>query len=459
MTDNVRALVQKAVANTRWRQEQCINLIPSEQTASAMVRQLSITDPAARYAEHKQVKAFKEADVFYYQGTDFICEVEYLLTCEMQKYLKCTEVETRVISGQMANTAVFSAMVDYLNRADRKSEQRRIRKIMNNHIIKGGHLSAQPMGALRDFVMRDPKREKPAVVNFPVLADNPYKIDVKATRNLIIEHRPELIILGKSMIIHREPVAEIRAIIDELALDCMLMYDMAHVLGLIGPYFQQPFKEGADIVTGSTHKTYYGTQRGIIAVNCTEDDLRYKFWEAIQRRSFPGSMSNHHLGTMVGLLMAAYEMNHFKDDYQKNVLANAKTFAQALKDCGLAVAGDPEVSYTETHQVVIDVGYARGPEIARRLEDNNIVLNYQAAPEEEGFTAAGSLRTGVQEMTRFGMREDDFKELAQYIADVIFRNSNVKQKISSLRKNFLDMHYCFAGGEFDDLMQTLYKLN
>ena len=459
MTGNVRALVEKAAANTRWRQEQCINLIPSEQTASAMVRLLSITDPAARYAEHKQVKAFKEADVFYYQGTDFICEVEYLLTCEMQKYLECTEVETRVISGQMANTAVFSAMVDYLNRADRKSEQRRIRKIMNNHIIKGGHLSAQPMGALRDFVMRDPKREKPAVVNFPVLADNPYKIDVKATRDLVLEHRPELIILGKSMIIHREPVAEIRAIIDELALDCMLMYDMAHVLGLIGPYFQQPFKEGADIVTGSTHKTYYGTQRGIIAVNWTEDDLRYKFWEAIQRRSFPGSMSNHHLGTMVGLLMAAYEMNHFKDDYQKNVLANAKTFAQALKDCGLAVAGDPEVSYTETHQVVIDVGYARGPEIARRLEDNNIVLNYQAAPEEEGFTAAGSLRTGVQEMTRFGMREDDFKELAQYIADVIFRNSNVKQKISSMRKNFLDMHYCFAGGEFDDLMQTLYKLN
>jgi aminomethyltransferase len=458
MTDNVRVLIQKAASNTRWRQEQCINLIPSEQTASTMARLLSIMDPAARYAEHKQVKAFKEADVFYYQGTDFICEVEYLLTCEMQKYLECTEVETRVISGQMANTAVFSAMVDYLNRADRKSEQRRIRKIMNNHIIKGGHLSAQPMGALRDFVMRDPKREKPAVVNFPVLEENPYKIDMNETRELIAEHRPELIILGKSMIIHREPVAEIRAIIDELGLDCMLMYDMAHVLGLIGPYFQQPFKEGADIVTGSTHKTYYGTQRGIIAVNYTEDDRGYEFWEAIQRRSFPGSMSNHHLGTMVGLLMAAYEMNYFKDEYQKNVIANAKAFALALKDCGLAVAGDPGMSYTETHQVVVDVGYARGPEIARRLEDNNIILNYQAAPEEEGFTAAGSLRTGVQEMTRFGMRENDFKQLAQYIADVIFKDSDVKQKVSSLRSQFLDMQYCFAGEEFDDLMQSLHQL-
>lgn len=455
---NVRALVEKTVVNTRWRQEQCINLIPSEQTPSTMARLLSITDPAGRYAEHKQVKAFKEADVFYYQGTDFICEVECLLTCELQKYLDCAEVETRVISGQMANSAVFSALVDYLNRADRKSEQRRIRKIMNNHIIKGGHLSAQPMGALRDYVMRDPKWEKPAVVNFPVLADNPYKIDMEETRELIIEHRPELIILGKSMIIHREPVAEIRAIIDEYELDCMLMYDMAHVLGLIGPYFQQPFKEGADIVTGSTHKTYFGTQRGIIAVNYTEDDVRYEFWEAIQRRSFPGSMSNHHLGTMLGLLMAAYEMNYYKDEYQKSVLANAKAFALALKDCGLDVAGDPGISYTETHQVVINVGYARGPEIARRLEDNNIILNYQAAPEEEGFTASGSLRTGVQEMTRFGMEEDDFKQLAELIADVIIKNSNVKQEVSSLRSRFLDMQYCFCGGEFEDLIATLHHL-
>jgi aminomethyltransferase len=260
------------------------------------------------------------------------------------------------------------------------------------------------------------------------------------------------------MIIHKEPVAEVRAIIDELSLDGMLMYDMAHVLGLIGPYFQQPFREGADIVTGSTHKTYFGTQRGIIAVNFVEDDLRYDFWEAIQRRSFPGNMSNHHLGTMLGLLLAAYEMNFFRDEYQKNIITNAKSFARALKDCGLSVAGDPDISYTETHQVIIDVGYARGPEIARRLEDNNIILNYQAAPEEEGFTAAGSLRTGVQEMTRFGMMENDFHQLAQLMADVIIKNMNVKQEVSALRNRFLNMRYCFSGSEFEDLEQQLHKL-
>jgi aminomethyltransferase len=314
------------------------------------------------------------------------------------------------------------------------------------------------MGALRDFVVRDPKWEKPAVVNFPVLEDNPYKIDVEACRELIDEHRPELIILGKSMTIHPEPVKEMRALIDEFSIDCVLMYDMAHVLGLAGPHFQEPFKEGADVVTGSTHKTYFGTQRGIVAVNYTEEDLGYDLWEAIQRRAFPGSVSNHHLGTMLGLLMAAYEMNHFKAEYPKQVLANAKAFAQALKDSGLDVAGDPDVSFTETHQVILNVGYARGPEIAKRLEDNNIILNYQAAPEEEGFTAAGSLRMGVQEMTRFGMTEKDFPALAQLMGDVILRHKQVKDAVKALRQRFSDMHYCFSGGEFDALIKKVHEI-
>jgi aminomethyltransferase len=194
-----------------------------------------------------------------------------------------------------------------------------------------------------------------------------------------------------------------------------------------------------------------------VAVNYTEDRKEYDFWEAIQRRAFPGSVSNHHLGTLLGLLLAAYEMNHFKDVYQKQVIKNAKAFALALKDCGLDVAGDPDISYTETHQVIVSVGYTKGPEVARCLEDNNIVLNYQAAPEEEGFTAAGSLRTGVQEMTRFGMTEPDFQELAALMADVVLHAKNVKAEVSALRRRFVEMQYCFSDDQFDDLMQKLHE--
>lgn len=455
---SVQQLLSEAIENTRWRQQRCINLIPSEQTQSPMVRLLSVMDPSFRYAEHRRIKALNDAQVFYYQGTDFIARVEELLEEQIRIFLGCCQVETRVVSGQMANTVVFSALVDYLNRADRRGEPRRIGSVMNNHIIKGGHLSAQPMGALRDFIARDPLTEKPAVVNFPVCADNAYKIDVAQVRELLERHRPELIILGKSMMLHREPVAEIRAFLDELELPALLMYDMAHVLGLAGPLFQEPFREGADIVTGSTHKTFFGTQRGIIAGNCSEDERSYLYWEALERRTFPGSVSNHHLGTLLGLLMAAYEMNAFREEYQRRVLGNAKALAAALKDTGMDVAGDPGIGFTETHQVIVNVGYGGGVEAARKLEQNSIVVNYQAAPEEEGFTASGSLRLGVAEMTRFGMAAEDFATVAQFIHDVVVAGQNVQREVAAFRKRYQDLLFCFSGREFEDKLSELHRL-
>ena len=454
----VRILLEKTVENTLWRQRECINLIPSEMTISPMARLLSVMDPAFRYAEHKKSKAFYDADIFYYQGTDFIGEVERMLQEEIRKFLGCQNVETRLISGQMANTAVFSAILDYINRADRKREPRRIPHVMSNHIGKGGHLSAQPMGALKDYVARDPHTERPGVINFPVLADNPYKTDVPAALELINEYRPELIIFGKSMVLHKEPVFEIRQFLDAQDINAVVMYDMAHVLGLIGPYFQQPFAEGADLVTGSTHKTYFGTQRGIVGSRFHEHEERYELWEALLRRTFPGSVSNHHLGTLLGLLMAAYEMNHFKDEYQAKVIANAKAFARALKDCGLNVAGDPYIDFTETHQVLVDVGYSRGPEIAKKLEANNIICNYQASPGEESFTVSGALRMGVSEMTRFGMEEDGFRAIAVLIHDVVMKDISVTDQVKALRERFRELQFCFRDDEYADVLQKLHDL-
>jgi aminomethyltransferase len=451
-------LLAGAIDNHVWRQDQCIDLIPSEMTASPMARLLSIMDPSFRYAEHKKSAAFYDLEVFYYQGTGFIHEVERLLAGELRAYLGCPEVETRVISGQMANTAVFSALVDYLNRADRKAEPRRLGKVLNNHIAKGGHLSAQPMGALRDYVARDPRTEMPAVVDIPVLAENPYEADVPALLDLIEKERPELIILGKSMVLHPEPVYEVRTFLDAVGSDAIVMYDMAHVLGLVGPHFQQPFNEGADIVTGSTHKTFFGTQRGLIGGRWQEPDEKWELWEAIERRSFPGSVSNHHLGTLMGLLMATFEMNHFKDAYQRAVIRNAKAFAVALKEAGLDVAGDPAVEFTETHQVVVSVGYGRGAELAGRLEASNIICNYQAAPDEEGFTASGALRLGVSEMTRFGMGPADFAEVAALMAAVVSEGASVASDVARLRSRFTELKYCFEGTDFDPLVQRLHEL-
>ncbi len=448
-------LVRRAVENTHWRQRETVNLIPSEATPSLLVRLLTVTDPSGRYAEHRLMKAFKETDVFYYQGTKLIGEVEVLLADELRRFIGCSEVEPRVVSGQMANTAVFSGIVDYLNRLDRRSEPRRIRKVINHHLGRGGHLSAQPMGALKDFIAHDPQTERPAAVPFPVLKEDPYQIDLSKAKELIEEHRPELIVLGKSMVIYKEPVREITTMIGSMKPKPILLYDMAHVLGLIGPHFQEPFLEGADIVTGSTHKTFFGPQRGIISSNMSDGTEYEELWEAIERRVFPGSVSNHHLGTLLGLLLAAYEMNAFKSEYQKAVVTNAKAFARSLKDQGLVVEGNPKIGYTETHQVIVRVGYGKGPLLAERLEENNIICNYQSAPDDEAFTTASCLRMGVQEMTRFGMKENDFVQLAEYISQVILKDRPIAKEVSQFRKRFTEMKYCLSVEEVAPLVSQL----
>ena len=454
-TGKALTLLHKAIENHVWRQEQCVNLIPSENTPSRAVRLLSGSDPACRYAEHKKILAFYEKEVFYYQGTKFIDQVERMLAEEMRAYFGCTEVATRTLSGQMSNMAVFSALMDWKNRFDRKNEAKRLGYVMNNHIIKGGHLSAQPMGALHDYIAIDPVTEKPAVVNFPVCRDNPYKMDVEETKKLIDRYRPELIIFGKSMVLHKEPVAQIRQFVDEQKIPTTIMYDMAHVLGLIGDHFQNPFQEGAEIVTGSTHKTFFGPQRGVIGVNYKEEDLKYGLWKTIESRTFPGSVSNHHLGTQLGMLMAAYEMNQFRDAYQSAIIRNAKSFARSLKSYGLDVVGDPAIDYTETHQVIVSVGYGEGAEIAERLEQNNVIVNYQATPDEEGFTASGALRMGVSEMTRFGFEEKDFDQLASLMADCILRGREIKADVERLRAGHTEMRYCFDDAAINDALEQL----
>ena len=375
--EKAQLLLKKSLENHQWRQHRCINLIPSEMTPSPLVRLLQVSDPVGRYAAHKELLAALGQDVYYYQGTELIAWVEDRVTVEMAAFLGCPLVEARSISGQMANMTVFSAFVDYKNRTDRRREARRIALAMNNHIGKGGHLSAQPMGALRDYIAKDPITEQYAVVNFPVREDNPYRIDIDRVAEVLERMDPELIIFGKSMVLHPEPVAQVKKLVDGKKKPPIIMYDMAHVLGLIGPHFQQPFAEGADIVTGSTHKTFFGTQRGIIGANFVPNTPQFGLWKASRRRAFPGMVSSHHLGSLLGLLLAVIEMNAFKDEYQRQVVRNAKAFARALADHGVAVEGDPAVSFTETHQVIVNVGYARGCEVADNLEKNNIIVNYQ----------------------------------------------------------------------------------
>ena len=102
--DKVRVLADRVERNNVWRQRECFNLIPSESTPSLLVKMCEISDPSGRYAEHRTMKG---EEVYFYQGTDFIRDIEVEAQKEMGKYFNCGEVELRPISGQMANEVVF----------------------------------------------------------------------------------------------------------------------------------------------------------------------------------------------------------------------------------------------------------------------------------------------------------------------------------------------------------------
>ena len=441
----IKFLAQKTVQNNRWRQNESINLIPSESTPSLLVKMCEISDPSGRYAEHRTMKG---QEIYFYQGIDFIREIERDAQEELGSFFGCSEVELRPVSGQMANEVVFKGMVRFLNRGRPEGQpMRKMKLVMNNALNKGGHLSSQPMGALFNFVDENPETGKENVVNFPVMKENPYKADREKLAELIDRHRPELIIFGKSMFIFQEPIQFVSDLVKDWDPRPVIMYDMAHVLGLYG-VFQEPLTEGADLITGSTHKTFFGPQRGLVAGNFPKGSRFRKLWLDIKSRAFPGSTSNHHLGTLLALLMAAYEMNQYKQEYQARVLANAQASARALKEKGMAVEGEERDGFTQTHQVLIRIKeFGNGMDIAQKLEENNILTNYQALPDDETFLEPSGIRMGVQEMTRFGMMENDFDVLAGFVADVVLNDRNVKKEVMSFRQNFLEMKFCLSAQE------------
>jgi len=390
-----------------------INLIASENICSFTVRKLAGSDFAHRYAEGHPGER-------YYQGTEFIDRIESDLRNDFKTLFRCSQVDVRPISGTNANEAVFSS---FIRNGD---------IVMVNSTPGGGHISHHLAGSVGKFTKN--------VIDFPLTLDG-FHIDIAKTKDLIHICKPKMLIFGRSLFLFPEPLKELKDIAKEYRI--LIVYDAAHVLGLIaGGRFQDPIGDGAFIVTGSTHKTFFGTQRGVILSNMGNTE-----WQKVDKGAFPGSSSNHHLDTLVGLAVATQEMISFGKEYADKVIKNAKALGKAMKAKGFRVLGE-EYDFTESHQIAVDVGkYGGGKMVANLLKENDIILNMNILPYEplRNITNPDGIRVGVQEITRVGMKEEEMEHIAHLIHECIVHGKEVRGEVNRFRNQYTDVLFSFDG--------------
>ncbi|TMC24104.1 MAG: serine hydroxymethyltransferase [Chloroflexi bacterium] len=429
MTVDISDIENIIEQQNRWRQTQTINLIASENTPSEAVRRVQNSDFMGRYAEGHPNEGNRVNR--YYQGTRYIDQIERMAQDEIIELFGVKQADVRPISGNAANTAIA---LGWLRGGD---------TIVANSTDAGGHISHGAVGVFGRRIQSRGQSLKLGSENsihlhyFPLTPDH-YHIDAKKTIEVIDTVSPQLVVMGKSLFLFPEPVAEVAAFCKTK--DIPLLYDGAHVLGLVaGGQFQSPLHEGATWMTGSTHKTFPGPQRGVILGNLDAEDEK-KFWPAADRGVFPGSSSNHHLHTLPALVVTTREMKRFGREYAGKIVRNAQALGRSLDELGTPVEAR-EFGYTQSHMIAVNVSeWGGGVEVAKRLEANDIIVNYNMVPGDADPRNPSGLRIGVLEMTRFSMDERAMGELAQLMHDAI-RGKDVKAQVNALRGRFVEMKY------------------
>lgn len=386
-----------------------INLIASENIASRDVREALSSDLSHRYAEGLPCERM-------YQGCGYIDQVENLTIDLSKKLYGAEHANVQPVSGVTSNLASFFALAD------------RDDLLMALEVPKGGHISHASVSAAGIRGLK---------TIFHPFDTEEMNIDPDAMNKIILEKKPEIILFGGSLFLFPHPISEAREAADEVG--AKIMYDGAHVLGLIaGGHFQDPLKEGADLISASTHKTFPGPQGGIIL--CKEE-LSKDIDEAV----FPGVVSNHHLHHLAALGISTAEMLEFGADYAGQVIKNAKVLAENLHELGFNVLCEDK-GFTESHQVVMDVSsLGRASDFAITLESNNIILNKNLLPWDnvKETDDPSGIRVGTQELTRRGLKESEMGEVAEFIKKVVIDGATVKDDVVEFINQYTTVHYAF----------------
>ncbi|MDA4125990.1 MAG: serine hydroxymethyltransferase [Thaumarchaeota archaeon] len=412
-----KSVIARVRSHERWFSES-LPMIASENVTSQPIRDVLSSDLGHRYAEGWPGERV-------YAGCKFIDQIELQAIALGKKLFKADFIDVRPISGVVANLAVYSALSGPGD------------TMLALSIPNGGHISH----GKKDF-SGSAGLVHSLNVEYLAFDKDSMNIDVDETKKRIAAlNSVKLAMFGASLFLFPHPVKELaQTIRDKGGVVC---YDAAHVAGLIaGGQFQDPLREGAQVMTFSTHKTLFGPQGGAIVAGT-------EFADPLKKAVFPGTTSNHHLHSVAGKAMVFAEFLQFGRKYAKDVVANAQAFAGRLADLGEKVLGEKN-GYTMSHQVAVDVmKYSDGGVMEKLLESQNVIVNRQLIPGDlqagRHYTNPGGIRLGVAELTRLGMGKTEMKETAEVVHLALGgkKKREVVGRIRELRKGFQKVKYSF----------------
>jgi glycine hydroxymethyltransferase len=405
-----RSKALEIVAEHEDRRQVTLNLVASENLMSPAALRMLSSDFAHRYCIPPANERPKE--IWDYPNQTFTRAIE----------AKAKELACRLFDGKVADVRPLSG--------------NNIVGILLSSLAEAGDaLLSVPPSAGGHFATA-PVAERLGLDHAGLPYDNEQgTVDLDATRKLSRTLRPKLLYLDASMILFPYPVAQLREIFGE---ECIIVYDASHCFGLIGGgRFQAPLLEGADIISGSTHKTMFGPQKGLIVAREAG-----KTAETIQNAITPLFVSNSHVHHIASLAVALEELHEFGRAYAAQVIQNAKALGRSLAKEGVSMMF-PNKDFTESHQLLCLLKAGTDvPGEVKRLEQAGLHLNGINAP----FSGLPGLRIGVAELTRRGFRTEAMAEVARCMADVLLSRrplADVRMQVRDLSQAHQHLKYGF----------------
>ena len=399
-----------------WRTGECINMHAGKNVMSRKARQLLAN---AGLVDNGTSGGIGNRNP---TGTQYIDQLESIAVVLLRKLLHGRFLEYRSMSGSIANGIALAALTQ-----------------PGDTIIAVGKKHYGHYTYLKEGY---PKHLGLSVEDIPFVGDSP-EIDLDALKMKIERVNARLLVVGTSMFTFPVPLKEIRKIADKT--EAKILYDGAHVLGLIaGGIFQDPLAEGADILTGSTQKTFPGPIGGLLA--CNNEEIGAKV-----SRIMSSLFSNYCNNRVAALAMSAAEMIRFGGDYAGQVVKNAIALAEVLDEEGLPVLHQ-EKGYTASHQVLLDAKLIGGAEkVAKSLERVNLICTrFFLSSDDPSLTRSpNGVRLGVSAVTRLGMKEQEMKKIAHFIRCAIRHPEQVddiRRKVMKMIADFPLVHCSFDYG-------------